>query len=247
MMPSKKKIIKVPWIIWSKCKFPMISWAIKRWESRPKSWIKNIKPNKRAKNKPPKKWKWTKNTCIALLITSIISLFFLIFSYYLWQKQKTLTQDKTNSMSFTKQLLQNTEEERKRIASDLHDSISHELLNLKYIFRKDSATVNTKINSIINDIRGISRNLHPVMFDKIGLQPNIEQLVERIQQQNDFMVSTEIQYRNPLQRLAMFRRWTSDLSNYSRSSDQYHQICQCSCGKSNDARKSIHYFYRNKR
>lgn len=109
-------------------------------------------------------------------------------------------------MSFTKQLLQNTEEERKRIASDLHDSISHELLNLKYIFRKDSATVNTKINSIINDIRGISRNLHPVMFDKIGLQPNIEQLVERIQQQNDFMVSTEIQYRNPLQRLAMFRR-----------------------------------------
>jgi signal transduction histidine kinase len=139
-----------------------------------------------------------KNTSIALLIASIIGLFFLIFAYYLWQKQKTLKQDKANSMNFTKQLLENTEDERKRIASDLHDSISHELLNLKSIFKQDFATVNTKIDSIINDIRGISRNLHPVMFDKIGLEPNIEQLVERIQQQNDFMVSTEINYKGSL-------------------------------------------------
>jgi two-component system, NarL family, sensor kinase len=139
-----------------------------------------------------------KNTSIALLIASIIGLFFLIFAYYLWQKQKTLKQDKTNSMNFTKQLLENTEDERKRIASDLHDSISHELLNLKSIFKQDLTTVNTKIDSIINDIRGISRNLHPVMFDKIGLEPNIEQLVERIQQQNDFMVSTDINYKGSL-------------------------------------------------
>lgn len=139
-----------------------------------------------------------KNTSIALLIASIIGLFFLIFAYYLWQKQKKLKQDKANSMNFTKQLLENTEDERKRIASDLHDSISHELLNLKSIFKQDLTTVNTKIDSIINDIRGISRNLHPVMFDKIGLEPNIDQLVERIQQQNDFMVSTEINYRGLL-------------------------------------------------
>ena len=109
-----------------------------------------------------------------------------------------MKQDQTNSMNFTKQLLESTEDERKRIASDLHDSISHELLNLKSIFKQDFATVNTKIDSIINDIRGISRNLHPVMFDKIGLEPNIEQLVERIQQQNDFMVSTEINYKGSL-------------------------------------------------
>ncbi len=139
-----------------------------------------------------------KNTSIALLIASIIGLFLLIFAYYLWQKQKKFRQDKTNSMNFTKQLLKNTEDERKRIASDLHDSISHELLNLKSIFKQDLTTVNTKIDSIINDIRGISRNLHPVMFDKIGLEPNIEQLVERIQQQNDFMVSTDINYKGSL-------------------------------------------------
>jgi signal transduction histidine kinase len=139
-----------------------------------------------------------KNTSIALLIASLVGLFLLIIAYYLWQKQKTLKQDKTNSMNFTKQLLENTEVERKRIATDLHDSISHELLNLKSIFKQDLITVNTKIDSIINDIRGISRNLHPVMFDKIGLVPNIEQLVERFQTQNDFLVHTEINYSGSL-------------------------------------------------
>ncbi len=137
-------------------------------------------------------------TLIYALISSMVGLFFLIFAYYLWQKQKTLKQQKVNSMNFTKQLLENTEEERKRIASDLHDSISHELLSLKSMLRGDFMELNAKVDTIINDIRGISRNLHPVMFDKIGLEPNIEQLVERIQQQNDFMVTTEINYKGSL-------------------------------------------------
>ncbi|MFY7911782.1 MAG: tetratricopeptide repeat-containing sensor histidine kinase [Emticicia sp.] len=139
-----------------------------------------------------------KNTYIALLVVSLSVLLLTVFAYSSWQRQKLLRQEKTNSMNFTKQLLENTEEERKRIASDLHDSISHELLNLKSIFTQDLATVNTKIDTIINDIRGISRNLHPVMFDKIGLLPNIEQLVERLQNQNNFFISTEINYEGTL-------------------------------------------------
>jgi signal transduction histidine kinase/tetratricopeptide (TPR) repeat protein len=139
-----------------------------------------------------------KNATIGFLIASLLGLILAVMSYILWQRQKTLKQDKTNSMNFTKQLLENTEVERKRIATDLHDSISHELLNLKSIFKQDLTTVNTKIDTIINDIRGISRNLHPVMFDKIGLESNIEQLVERTQEQNDFMVSTDINYKGSL-------------------------------------------------
>ncbi len=117
---------------------------------------------------------------------------------YLRQKQKTLKQDKFNSMNFTKQLLENTEGERKRIASDLHDSISHELLNLKSMFKHDFTALNTKVDTIINDIRGISRNLHPMMFDKIGLVPNIELLIDRIQNQNSFFISTDISYAGTL-------------------------------------------------
>ena len=119
-------------------------------------------------------------------------------------------------MNFTKQLLENTEDERKRIASDLHDSISHELLDLKNSFRQDFPLVNKKIDSIINDIRSISRNLHPIMFDKTGLKANLEQFVERIQQQNDFMVSTEINYKGSLRsadELQIYRIIQEALSN----------------------------------
>jgi two-component system, NarL family, sensor kinase len=135
-----------------------------------------------------------KNTTIALLAAVLGGIIIAIFTFYLWNRQKKLKQEKENSMNFTKQLLQNTEEERKRIAGDLHDSISHELLNLKSIFSQDISVVNSKIDTIINDIRGISRNLHPVMFDKIGLIPNVEQLLERVQNQNNFFVSTELKY-----------------------------------------------------
>lgn len=119
-------------------------------------------------------------------------------------------------MNFTKQLLENTEEERKRIAGDLHDSISHELLALKTTLSQDIRVVSSKIDTIINDIRGISRNLHPVMFDKIGLIPNIEQLIERMQNQNNFFISTELNYSGSLSsanELQIYRVIQEALSN----------------------------------
>jgi two-component system, NarL family, sensor kinase len=139
-----------------------------------------------------------KNTYIALLIAILGSLFFAVLGYYAWQKQRRLKQDKINTVNFTKQLLENIEVERKRIATDLHDSISHELLTLKSFFHQDIGVVDNKIDSIINDVRIISRNLHPVMFDKIGLILNIEQLVERLQLQYDFLIITNFSYSNSL-------------------------------------------------
>jgi len=157
-----------------------------------------------------------KNALIGFLIASLLGMALAALSWYLWQRQKRLKQEKENSMYFTKQLLQNTEEERRRIASDLHDSISHELLTLKSLFQQDISTVNGKIDTIINDVRSISRNLHPVMFDKIGLVPNVEALVERLQNQNDFMVSTDMEYEGTLSssdELQLYRIIQEALSN----------------------------------
>lgn len=76
----------------------------------------------------------------------------------------------------------------------MHDSVSHELLSLKNSLDEKTEAANTKIDSIINDIRSISRNLHPVLFDKIGLKESINQMVERTQLVNDFMVTADIDY-----------------------------------------------------
>ncbi len=155
-----------------------------------------------------------KNALIALLIASFAGFCLFIFAFYLWQRQKTLRRQKANSENFTRQLLENIEVERQRIAGDLHDSVNHELLSLKN--SQDSKNVNHKIDEIINEIRGISRNLHPVMFEKIGLEASIEQLVERVQLQNNFMISTEIDYKNSLNQadeLQVYRILQEAISN----------------------------------
>lgn len=157
-----------------------------------------------------------KNTTIALLVSLFLGLVLTVVIYIVKQKQKKLRIEKQNAQQYTKQLLEKTEEERKRIASDLHDSVSHELLSLKNSFEEKSNITNTKIDSIINDIRIISRNLHPIMFDKIGLKGSVEQLVERTQSVNDFMVTAELDYNESLStsnELQLYRIIQESLSN----------------------------------
>lgn len=157
-----------------------------------------------------------KNTTIALLVSLFVGLFLIVVIYITRQKQKKLKLEKQNVQQYTKQLLEKTEEERKRIASDLHDSVSHELLSLKNSFEEKSNIANAKIDSIINDIRIISRNLHPIMFDKIGLKGSVEQLVERAQSVNDFMVTAELDYNESLStsdELQLYRIIQESLSN----------------------------------
>lgn len=71
-------------------------------------------------------------------------------------------------------------------------------MSLKNANTEEYAQVNQKIDTIINDIRIISSNLHPVMFDKVGLQNTLEQIAEKVQLQNNFMLTTEINYTNGL-------------------------------------------------
>ena len=157
-----------------------------------------------------------KNTTIALLASLFLGLFLTVVVYITRQKQKKLKLEKENVQQYTKQLLEKTEEERKRIASDLHDSVSHELLILKNSFEQKTDATNSKIDSIINDIRSISRNLHPIMFDKIGLKASIEQLVERAQSDNNFMVTADVDYIESLttsSELQLYRIIQEALSN----------------------------------
>ncbi len=140
----------------------------------------------------------SKNKTIALLFAMLGFIACSALAYRYWQNRKKLKKEKQMTDTYTKQLLEKTEEERKRIATDLHDSISHELISLKNSNKEEFAQVNQKIDSIINDIRIISRNLHPILFEKVGLQNTIEQMVERVQSQNSFMLTADINYTNEL-------------------------------------------------
>lgn len=157
-----------------------------------------------------------------ILVGTLVAFASLVTSYLLWQRQRQLKREKEINLGYTKQLLQNMEEERKRIAHDLHDSINYELLSLKKSVHLPQAE--EKIDQIINDIRIISRNLRPALFDKIGLVPNLEQLIERLQEQHNLLISTEIDYGSFLktdEELQLYRIVQEALTNVVKYAKAY--------------------------
>lgn len=153
---------------------------------------------------------------IVLLFSLLMGFLLVIMIVFYRQKQKKTRLENQRAQQYTKQLLDKTEEERRRIASDLHDSVSHELLNLKHSMGENSPTAGEKIDSIIKDIRSISRNLHPVMFEKVGLSASINQLLDRAQSINQLMVTSDIVYSSSLSvsdELQVYRIIQEALSN----------------------------------
>ena len=161
---------------------------------------------------------------ITLLVTILVFIILGIVGYALIQSRKKFKKEQELKTMFTKQLLENTEEERKRIANDLHDGISHELLNLKSETKDGFSNLNTKIDSIINEIRQISRNLHPAMFDRVGLLFSIKQLVDYVEDKNQFMITTDLKYNKtltPENELQLYRIVQESLSNIIKYADAH--------------------------
>ena len=155
-------------------------------------------------------------TAIALLFSMLMGLLLVVVIVFSRQKQKKIKRENKRAKQYTKRLLDKTEEERRRIAGDLHDSVSHELLNLKHSLGENTTASGEKIDSIIKDIRSISRNLHPVMFEKVGLSASINQMLDRAQSVNQFMVTSDILYNGSLSvsdELQVYRIIQEALSN----------------------------------
>jgi signal transduction histidine kinase/Tfp pilus assembly protein PilF len=159
-----------------------------------------------------------KNALIGFLLAGISAVLLAFAAFYWWIRQRQAKKEAAIQAQFTRQLLENIEDDRGRIAIDLHDSVSHELLLLKQSIRKEitGPEVGDKIDGIINGIRQISRNLHPVMLDKIGLQLSLETLCEQFMLHETMYVSHEIDYQNTLSKsaeLQLFRIVQEGLTN----------------------------------
>jgi signal transduction histidine kinase len=98
---------------------------------------------------------------------------------------------------FSRQLITNTEEERSRIAKDLHDDIGQSLSILKSKFTnknqfENSDIISKEIERVIDQTRQISRNLFPSYLEKIGLKRAIAGLAEGVQNNNNIECSFEV-------------------------------------------------------
>jgi signal transduction histidine kinase len=143
-----------------------------------------------------------KNATIGFLGASVLAILLAAALFYLWLKKRQAQTEATRQAElqagFTQQLFAETEAERARIARDLHDGISHELLGLKRTSLTSNGDAAQKIDGVIESIRQISRNLHPVMLDSIGLQLSIESFCEQFAEAHNLFVNYEVNYSNEL-------------------------------------------------
>jgi two-component system, chemotaxis family, CheB/CheR fusion protein len=102
---------------------------------------------------------------------------------------KTLFRTQEQLRELTAHLLTLQEEERQRVARELHDDISQRLSLLEILCAKeaspegsDLSTIRREVHSLNNDVREISHRLHPAILNDLGISAALSSLVEDFRQ-----------------------------------------------------------------
>ncbi|MCH9659546.1 MAG: hypothetical protein K0U54_01400, partial [Bacteroidetes bacterium] len=95
---------------------------------------------------------------------------------------------------FSEKLLQSQEDERTRIAKDLHDSIGQQLTLIKRRAQEEEqGDISEMTHSALEEVRGISRNLYPSVLKQLGLSESIEQMIYDIDEKTNIFFTAEIE------------------------------------------------------
>ena len=137
----------------------------------------------------PPFWKtwWFRNLAVLLILLLVITT-----HYY---RVRHLKRDKKAQEQVSAKLIYSQERERKRIASELHDSLGQNLLIINNVVQHmklrhselsdDFTPLSQSIQETINEVREISHNLHPHVLDRLGLKKAIESVINKAASASD--------------------------------------------------------------
>lgn len=138
--------------------------------------------------------------------------------------------------ALTQRIFDTQEEERGRVARELHDSISQILVGVRYTFelaRRRLTSGDTRageslnqgienLNGAIQEVRRISRDLRPGVLDDLGLGPALQSLAEEFGKRTGISVDYVTNpFRNRLDqdsKIALYRIAQEALTNVERHS-----------------------------
>ena len=138
--------------------------------------------------------------------------------------------------ALTQRIFDTQEEERGRVARELHDSISQLLVGIRYALELAKRRLSTGdpkavesvekgiagLNGAIQEVRRISRDLRPGLLDDLGLGPAIQALTESFAARTGIAVEFEtVVFRNRLDqeaKIALYRIAQEALTNIERHS-----------------------------
>jgi signal transduction histidine kinase len=144
---------------------------------------------------PPFYRTWWFLTLSALIVISSV---FAAYKYRITQLERRQAAQE----SFSRQLIEFQEQERKRIAAGLHDSLGQQLLVIKNwamigIANGESQTheplaeISTTASQAIDEVRQVVYDLRPYQLDKIGLANTLRFMIEKVGAAAGLEIQTE--------------------------------------------------------
>lgn len=194
-----------------------------------------------------------KNLRLGLLAIALVLLLIIAILIYInYKNQKKLTTqiqinhqqqlhkiEQQHKYEATQAILQGEEQERQRIAQDLHDSIGGMLANIRMILSNENTDriqnaedILKKLDKSIIEMRRISRNLMPETLKNLGIEIALKELCESMSHQHltiqfeAFDISENIPFQT---QLALYRITQESISNvikYAQASNVIVQISQ---------------------
>ena len=112
----------------------------------------------------------------------------------LYRNRRNLKSEKILQEKFSQDLLQSQENERKRISKDLHDGLGQKLLIIKNkLISSGNNATKELVEESIEEVRSISRDLHPFQLQELGITKAIEYTISQIDENTSLFISSEIE------------------------------------------------------
>lgn len=138
---------------------------------------------------------------------AVFSLGAVLGAAWLWYRRRIagLEQERAAQAAFSRQLMQSQEDERKRIAAELHDSLGQSLaiiknralLSLSVPDDHERALeqlreISEASAEVIDEVKEIAHNLRPYQLDRLGLTKTIIGMIQKVGDTSDLRFAIEV-------------------------------------------------------
>ncbi|MFT5019329.1 MAG: signal transduction histidine kinase, partial [Polaribacter sp.] len=114
---------------------------------------------------------------------------------FIWFHFNRIKKERNDRMAFSEALIYTQEEERKRIARDLHDGIGQSLLLIKkqMVATHETTEDNQQlITEALEEVRSISHDLHPLQLNQFGLTAAMKDMLSKVEKSSGLFISKEL-------------------------------------------------------